>query len=327
MPRALVTGATGFVASELIHQLLAAGWSVRGTVRDVSDTKRTSHLAALAAALPGDLTLVPADLLTDGAFDAAVVGCDVVFHVASPFFIQAEDPQRELIQPAVAGTANVLRSVARVTPTPPRVVLTSSVAAVHGEYATPPSNGDLYTGDDWNTSSSVENGQPYHASKTLAEREAWKLVDQHGLDLRVICPNFVLGPMLSSAAGTSVSYMAAMVEGGDVSGAPIICDVRDVATAHIRAATIDAASGRYIVSHAGGMPPDMVVAALAAALPAGAVLGRVVPPTEAQPDRPRIDASRTATELGVTLRPVAETIGDMARTLVALGLAKVRTAG
>ena len=82
MPRALVTGAAGFVASELVHQLLAAGWSVRGTVRAPSDAGRVGHLRALAAALPGTLELVAADLLTEGAFDGAVAGCDVVFHVA-----------------------------------------------------------------------------------------------------------------------------------------------------------------------------------------------------------------------------------------------------
>jgi nucleoside-diphosphate-sugar epimerase len=323
MPLALVTGATGYVASELVHQLLAAGWTVRGTVRDPADAARTAHLTALAAALPGDLELVAADLLTDGAFDAAVQSVDAVFHVASPFFIKADDPQRELIQPAVAGTANVLKSVARAGPRPPRVVLTSSVAAVHGEYATPPVNGDLYTDADWNESSTVDT-QPYHASKALAEREAWKLAESLGLDLRVICPNFVLGPVLSrESRGTSLGYMKAMVEGGPVAGTPIICDVRDVALAHVRAATIDAASGRYIVSHAGAVTPDVTAAALKKALPPGAAVGDVAA-VAADAARPRIDASRTAAELGVALRPVEETIGDMARSLVALGIAQVK---
>jgi dihydroflavonol-4-reductase len=222
------------------------------------------------------------------------------------------------------GTINVLKSAGRATPRP-RVVLTSSVAAVHGEYAAPPANGgDLYTCDDWNESSTVEGGQAYHVSKTRAEREAWRVAGELGLDLRAVCPNFVLGPVISpSACGTSVGYVKAMVEGGRIEGAPIVCDVRDVALAHIRAATLEAASGRYIVSHAAPVLPATVAAALAAGLPPGARLGEVVPPSEAGAGRPRIDASRTADELGVVPRPVEETIADMARSLVAVGLAKV----
>lgn len=79
--RALVTGAAGFVGSEIVHQLLAKGYDVVATARDAAGD-RVAHLVALASALPGTLELVSADLLREGSFDEACRGCDFIFHVA-----------------------------------------------------------------------------------------------------------------------------------------------------------------------------------------------------------------------------------------------------
>jgi uncharacterized protein YbjT (DUF2867 family) len=87
--RALVTGAAGFVGSEIVHQLLAKGYDVIATARNVdaggdggAPVGRCSHLVALASVLPGTLELKAADLLKEGSFDEAVKGCDFIFHVA-----------------------------------------------------------------------------------------------------------------------------------------------------------------------------------------------------------------------------------------------------
>jgi nucleoside-diphosphate-sugar epimerase len=125
---AVVTGAAGFVGSELVKQLLERGWAVRATVRDTSDAKRVEHLLRLAAALPGTLQLFEADLLREGSFHAACAGADFCFHTASPFFIGSSDPAKELVEPAVTGTRNVMAACAAARATLKRVVLTSSVA-------------------------------------------------------------------------------------------------------------------------------------------------------------------------------------------------------
>lgn len=345
-PVALVTGVTGFIASELAAQLLRKGWSVRGSVRDTGDA-RCAALLGLAASLPGSLTLSSADLLADGSFDALVVGCDFVFHVASPFFIDSTDPQVELVAPALAGTINVLGAVAKANKAAAagspasrpvqRVVLTSSVAAVHGEYAAPPKNGGpLYAEDDFNCTSTLANGQAYHVSKVRAEEEAWRMAGATGLDLVVICPNFVLGPpLLRGAGGTSVGWARGLVEGEAApEGTPIVCDVRDVARAHVLAAEVAGASGRYIVSHPGPLAPGTVEAVLRERLPGCVVLPAVEPGAGAvegeqgaDPLRPRIDGSRAAAELGLALRPMRETVADMVTACVVLGLATPREAG
>ena len=125
-----------------------------------------THTRTHARSHAGTLDLVAADLLQDGSFDAAVAGCRYVFHTASPFFIEAKDPevrdqecvckaegwlassprrarsaspppplappQAELVQPALHGTRNVFSSVVKSKDTVQRVILTSSCAGAPG---------------------------------------------------------------------------------------------------------------------------------------------------------------------------------------------------
>jgi nucleoside-diphosphate-sugar epimerase len=85
------------------------------------------HLLKLGDALPGRLELVEADLLQEGSFDDAVEGATYVFHTASPYKVSGiTDPQKELVDPALKGTLNVLSSVAK-SKSVKRVVLTSSI--------------------------------------------------------------------------------------------------------------------------------------------------------------------------------------------------------
>ena len=78
-----VTGASGFIASHCVQQLLATGYTVHGTVRSLENREKVAHLEALPFAATR-LKLFEADLLVDGSFDAAVAGCDAVLHTASP---------------------------------------------------------------------------------------------------------------------------------------------------------------------------------------------------------------------------------------------------
>jgi len=251
-------------------------------------------------------------------------GADFVFHTASPFAIDVADPEAELVRPAVEGTKNVLTSCAAAKVK--RVVLTSSVAAVRGgKSAAPPRNGSTYTEEDWNETSTVENGEAYWVSKTRAERAAWALAEQHGLSLAVIAPNFVMGPVLSSALPDplSVSFMRSWLEGkpssGDIVFAP---DVRDVAKAHILAALSPAAHmQRYIVSDAAPTSPAQISRILAARF--GAMFD-IPTTTEECPTTPTVDNSKVQKQLGLQLTPLATTLEDMASTLIAMGIANPR---
>lgn len=250
----MVTGAGGFIASWVVKKLLERGIEVHGTVRDVKNKTKTAHLQALDAELPGRLTLFEADLLEEGSFDKAAAGCDTIFHLASPFVpFKVKDPQRELVEPAVAGTKNVLHTADR-TASIERVVLTSSVASIMGDPVDKPGKETpCFSEEDWNESSSLHH-QPYSYSKVSAEREAWKIaVAQKQWKLVVINPGFVLGPTLSQRSdSTSTGMVMQFLNGSFKLGVPElsfgIVDVRDVAEAHVRAATFKEAEGRIIVS-------------------------------------------------------------------------------
>ena len=121
-----VTGVSGYIGSEVVKQLLEKGYTVRGTVRSKSNTSKVQHLLTLSDALPGTLELFEADLLKAGDFDEVVRGADFVLHTASPFFTESSDPQKDLIDPAVNGTSNVLTAAGKAGIK--RVVVTSSVA-------------------------------------------------------------------------------------------------------------------------------------------------------------------------------------------------------
>ena len=241
----LVTGATGFVAAELVKQLLEADYTVRGTTRDVAKAQSDGFLPGVAGA--GErLDLIEADLLDSGAFDRAVRGCEYVMHTASPFVLDVEDPQRDLVDPAVKGTTSVLESAARDGRVK-RVILTSSFAAISGA-----AKEGAWTEADWNEDSSLEHGA-YSYSKTMAERAAWHFMDQHevGFDLVVINPTGIIGPSIVPRLNQSHSLYVSATSGelpGIIDLQFPIVDVRDVARAHILAMEVPEAAGRYLCS-------------------------------------------------------------------------------
>jgi nucleoside-diphosphate-sugar epimerase len=249
----MITGATGYVAGWIVKKLLDEGFTVHAAVRDPENRKKLAYLDALADNAPGTITYFNADLLDEGSFAQAMHGCEVVFHTASPFVVDVDDPQKELIEPAQLGTRNVLEQANR-TESVKRVVLTSSCAAIYGDNADleKTANG-VFTEDDWNVSSSLDH-QPYSFSKTLAEKEAWKICgEQHRWDLVVINPSLVIGPGINPK-GTSESFnlIRQFGDGAMKNGAPAwgmgVVDVRDLAEAHFKAAFTPSARGRHITS-------------------------------------------------------------------------------
>ncbi len=249
----LVTGASGYIAGVLVKRLLSEGITVHATVRDINDVSKTYYLNQLSQKLPGELKLFEADLLVKHSFEKAMDGCELVYHTASPFKLAVANPEKDLVEPALVGTANILESVNNIDSVK-KVVLTSSVAAIYGDNADiKRCKKGMLNEDVWNSSSSLTH-QPYSYSKTMAEREAWNICNaQNRWQLVVINPSFVLGPGLSVTYSSESHNMFRKIFNGEFKmGVPDfrigMVDVRDVAEAHFLAGYKNEAKGRYIIS-------------------------------------------------------------------------------
>ncbi|KAL1161562.1 hypothetical protein V6Z11_A07G143200 [Gossypium hirsutum] len=240
-----VTGASGYIASWLVKQLLLRGYTVKASVRDPNDPRKTQHLLGLEGA-ESRLMLLKADLLEQGSFDPVVEGCVGVFHTASPFYHDVLDPEAELLDPAVKGTLNVLSSCAK-TPSVKRVVLTSSIAAV--AYNGKPRTPDVVVDENWFSDPDYCKDLKlwYVVSKTMAEDSAWKFSKEKGIDMVAINPAMVIGPLLQPTLNTSAAAILNLIKGAETFPNATFgwVNVKDVATAHIQAFEIPLASGRY----------------------------------------------------------------------------------
>lgn len=187
-----------------------------------------------------------ANLTEDGSFDSAIDGCECVFHTASPVYYQTANPQAEVIEPAVKGTVNVLRSCSKVASVR-RVVVTSSAAAVI--FNRNPTGPDVVVDETWfsDTVFCEETKLWYSISKTLAEQAAWRFAEEHGIDLVVMNPGFVLGPLLQPTLNLTSEFLLEIIKGKLEFPSYQFVDVRDVAHAHIAAFENSSANGRYLL--------------------------------------------------------------------------------
>lgn len=339
--RVLVTGATGFIAAETIAKLLDAGAHVRGTVRKLS-----SDAVDALQGLPGSdrLELVVADLNAPESFHPAMEGIDAVLHMASPYVLDAKDPMRDLVEPAVNGTLAVLQAAA-AAPSVKRVVLTSSMAAITDE----PDSEKPLTEDDWNTKSSPSRN-PYYFSKAEAERAAWRFrnTKNPSFDLVVINPFMVIGPSRVPGLNTSNQIFADLLNGAYPGIMRIswgFVDVRDVAQAHIKALETPSAKGRYLCAGETLSMREVVETLQAEGYGAGAKLPKMSLDCEigdyvvklasyTQPKGvgtylrthvgrvPSYDNGKIRRELGIEFRPARETIRDTLADLVRWGHVK-----
>ncbi len=341
----LVTGANGYVASWLVKRLLEDGVNVHAAVRNPDDEKKIEHLKKIAANAKGTIRFFKADLLIPGSYKEAMEGCELVYHTASPFTLRVKDPQKELIEPAVKGTENVLNTAKEVASVK-RIVVTSSCAAIYTDAidAVNAPGGQL-TESVWNTTASLAY-HPYSYSKTLAEKKAWEIAEsQDQWDLVTINPSLVLGPALNAENTTSESMnILKLLGGGKMKmGAPKlgmgVVDVRDVAEAHFQAGYTPGAHGRYITSAHNTNTLEMGTVLLPKygdefPLPKKAVpkwllmlFGPMVNPNFTRKyirnnvNIPFIaDNSKIKNELGITFRPLKQTMEDSFQVLIDEGI-------
>ncbi len=329
----LVTGASGFIAKHCIVKLLSEGYLVRGSVRTEGRENEVRN-AVSTQKNTKNLSFVTLNLSADEGWEEAMRGCDFVMHVASPFPNAEPKHEDELIIPARDGALRALKYAAKAGVK--RVVLTSSMAAI--AYGHDHGGDYIYDEKDWSNTDSDLGA--YLKSKTIAERAAWDFMDTDaakGMELSVINPGAVLGPLLDARYSASGDLVGKLLK-GEVPACPAIgfscIDVRDVADAHFATMTKPVAAGRrYLcigeyawmldiskILYAEGYKtplkklPNFMVRILAIF---DKTIGLIVPSLGQQTN---CNNARLRTELGIEPRSIKEMTISMAKTMVDFGL-------
>lgn len=249
--RVLVTGASGFVAQHVILQLLAKGYTVRGTLRSMKRADEVRKVLSAFDPRAQDIDFVEADLSSDAGWAEAVKDCTYVQHVASPIPAVLPKDEMVLIRPARDGALRVLKAAKAAGVK--RVVMTSSMAAIaygHGDKRAEVSDETMWSNPDG------PDNTPYTKSKTIAERAAWDYVNGEGkgLELAVINPTGIMGPALSADVSTSLEIPIRLMN-GKTPGVPrlgfSLVDVRDVAECQVKAMEIPEAAGERFLATEG----------------------------------------------------------------------------
>lgn len=227
---ALVTGANGFIGSAVVRCLLAEGLSVRGFIRASSDQRNLTGLK---------IDIVYGDLCDQASVDAALAGCETVFHVAADYRLWAPRPI-EIYRANVGGTRHLMEAALRRGVR--TVVHTSSVATLR-----PSADGSPAT-EESNACAEEMIGH-YKRSKFLAEQLVRQMVETRGLPAVIVNPTAPVGPgdrrptptgrmVLDAVLGRMPAYVDTGLN---------IVHVDDVARGHLLAARHGRAGRRYIL--------------------------------------------------------------------------------
>ena len=335
--KVLLSGSSGYIGKHIVLQLLNDGYEVRASLRDMN--KAGEVRAAVMPHLHSDyklasrLTFVELDLEKDSGWDAALEGVDALLHTASPFPIASPKNEDDLIVPAVQGTLRALRAAHKAGVN--RVVLTSSIAAIYGNDL--PIGKSAFDETIYTDVNHPVGKQAYTKSKTLAELAAWDFVKSHSPEMKLttINPVLVLGALLGSDFGSSVSIIERILAGKD----PMLPDlsfsivhVNDVAKMHVMALKNHATESERLIASAGAMSfveiakylkplfPDMKIKTVQAPNFIIRMLSLFDADIKAVwpllGDRTPVDASKAASIFNMQFQSAEETVLETAKFLV-----------
>jgi nucleoside-diphosphate-sugar epimerase len=342
-----VTGASGYIGSWTVQDLMEQGYSVRACVRDIGKPDKVDHLLAMNdAGLAGSVALFAADLLQPGSYDEAFEGCSAVIHAGAAVGFNRETPQ-EVYDGCFTEVRHVVESVQKAR-TVQRFVFTSSFAAV----GHPRPQGYVFTEKDWCgdnpegyrgawTEDSIPKNRDiaYAMAKASAERMIYEMAEADGgFEAMAILPLHVIGPLMCANHDQGWSWqncIKQMLQGTPFKkskGGRMLwnnVDVRDVARAHRLCAESTAAhnGSRYILSasdRSGELFTWELQARLKALFPEIEEVGgermENGQPIETTYDSPRAYCTLAEQELGLTTYPIDETIKATGDSLIELGL-------
>lgn len=345
-----VTGASGFIGSHVVKNLVEHGYQVRCCIRDSSREDKISYLNAIAENGPGSISLYSCDLskANNGEYDTAFEGCAAVFHVAADV---GNDPKygqpspQTMYDSLLNQTAGILESC-RKAGSVRRVIYTSSTAAVTGRGSANRPTDYQYTEDDWagGTFESLEERHTYvnrkgetvmawtvarsayAKGKVDAEKLGYRFGEENGIDVISVCPCHVLGPLLGKPHHTvwqrEIGFFLSGRNNFPARGMDWnIIDVRDVAQAQRLLAESNVATNanRYMLvatDESGEPRMSELLDTLRELFPDIDVAGDYEPLPSTS--RLRARCTKAINELGLQTHDVRDTLRETGETLLAL---------
>ena len=236
--KCFVTGASGFVGANLVHELAAQGHEVKVLLRDRSDVRGIAGV---------ECERVAGDLSDRAQLERAMHGCDWVFHVAASYYLWLKD-YAPMYAANVQGTRNVIEAASAAGCS--RIVYTSTVGCIGLPKA---SNGQFTPTDESATATEAQMSNHYKRSKWQAEQVALELAAQ-GKPVVIVNPSAPIGPRDVKPTPTGqviVDFLNRAMPAYLDTGLNWV-HVRDVARGHILAAQRGKIGERYILGHAEG---------------------------------------------------------------------------
>jgi dihydroflavonol-4-reductase len=234
-----VTGASGFIGSNLVHELVARGHSVKALLRPQSDLRGLKGV---------DFERVDGDISNGAKLRAALYGCDWCFHVAASYHLWLRD-YRPMYAANVDGTRNVLEAAGAMGCS--RIVYTSTVGCIG--LPKPDTKGNLVPTDETAPVSEAQMTNHYKRSKWQAEQVAIGLV-RKGLPIVIVNPTAPVGPrdVKPTPTGQVIADFLNRAMPAFLDTGLNWVHVRDVAAGHVLAAKNGRVGERYILGHADG---------------------------------------------------------------------------
>jgi dihydroflavonol-4-reductase len=228
--KTLITGASGFIGSAILRQLISAGHDVRALIRPKSDRHNITGLP---------VEVVYGDLADRQSLDQGMKGCSTLFHVAADYRLWVPKAE-EMYEINVVGTRNIMR--AALNAGIKRVVYTSSVATLGFTLDGSPA-------DEETPVSLTDMIGHYKRSKFMAEAEVRRLADEKGLPVVIVNPSTPVGPrdikptptgriIVDAASGRMPAYVDTGLN---------LVHVDDVAIGHLLALEHGRVGDRYIL--------------------------------------------------------------------------------
>jgi dihydroflavonol-4-reductase len=237
--KCFVTGASGFIGSNLVHELVAQGHSVKALVRERSNLSGLDGTKA---------ELVTGDVLDRKLLEREIEGCDWCFHTAAIYQLWMPD-YAPMYEVNVEGTRNVLETAGKVGCI--RTVYTSTVGCIG---LPKEKDGKVVPANEGEKVSEEDMTNDYKRSKFRAEGIAIDLFRKKGLPIIIVNPSAPIGPRDTKPTPTGqiiVDFLNKKLPAYLETGLNWV-HVRDVAAGHILAAQKGNLGERYILGNAHG---------------------------------------------------------------------------